>query len=110
MRALTAPGPAMTPVSLPLLQHPALIAALLLTVLQPVHDVRVVRAPEAPAGLSLVGRGLISWGIALFEYLLQVPAQPIGFTVLSLAQLKIMQEVITLACSCPSPCCTWTSR
>jgi uncharacterized protein (DUF486 family) len=39
---------------------------------------------------------LISWGIALFEYLLQVPANRIGFTVLSLAQLKIMQEVITL--------------
>src|SRR5664279_3151730 len=39
---------------------------------------------------------LISWGIALFEYLLQVPANRIGFTTLSLAQLKIMQEVITL--------------
>ncbi len=39
---------------------------------------------------------LISWGIALFEYLLQVPANRIGFSVLNLAQLKIMQEVITL--------------
>ena len=39
---------------------------------------------------------LISWGVALFEYLLQVPANRIGFTVLSLAQLKILQEVITL--------------
>jgi uncharacterized protein (DUF486 family) len=39
---------------------------------------------------------LISWGIALFEYLLQVPANRIGFTTLSLAQLKIMQEAITL--------------
>ncbi len=39
---------------------------------------------------------LISWGIALFEYLLQVPANRIGFTVMSLPQLKIMQEVITL--------------
>jgi hypothetical protein len=39
---------------------------------------------------------LVSWGIALFEYLLQVPANRIGATVLSLAQLKIMQEVITL--------------
>jgi hypothetical protein len=44
---------------------------------------------------------LISWGIALFEYLLQVPANRIGFTVLSLAQLKIMQEVITLAVFVP---------
>ncbi len=39
---------------------------------------------------------LVSWGIALFEYLLQVPANRIGATTLSLGQLKIMQEVITL--------------
>src|SRR5216117_3024376 len=37
-----------------------------------------------------------SWGIALFEYLLQVPANRIGYTTLSLGQLKILQEVITL--------------
>ena len=39
---------------------------------------------------------LISWGIALFEYLLQVPANRIGYTTMSLGQLKILQEVITL--------------
>ena len=44
---------------------------------------------------------LVSWGIALFEYLLQVPANRIGFTVMSLAQLKILQEVITLAVFVP---------
>ncbi|MEO8542395.1 MAG: DMT family protein [Betaproteobacteria bacterium] len=44
---------------------------------------------------------LISWGIALFEYLLQVPANRIGFTVLSIAQLKILQEVITLSVFVP---------
>jgi uncharacterized protein (DUF486 family) len=44
---------------------------------------------------------LISWGIAFFEYILQVPANRIGFTALSLAQLKIMQEVITLAVFVP---------
>jgi len=45
---------------------------------------------------------LISWGIALFEYLLQVPANRIGFAAgVSLAQLKIMQEVITLAVFVP---------
>ncbi len=44
---------------------------------------------------------LISWGIALFEYLLQVPANRIGFTVMSLAQLKIMQEAITLTVFVP---------
>ena len=44
---------------------------------------------------------LASWGIALFEYLLQVPGNRIGYTTLSLAQLKIMQEVITLAVFIP---------
>ena len=44
---------------------------------------------------------LVSWGIAFFEYLLQVPGNRIGFTVLSLAQLKIMQEVITLCVFVP---------
>lgn len=44
---------------------------------------------------------LASWGIALFEYLLQVPANRIGYTVLSLPQLKIMQEAITLAVFIP---------
>ena len=44
---------------------------------------------------------LISWGIALFEYLLQVPANRIGYTALSLPQLKILQEVITLAVFVP---------
>ncbi|MES2040314.1 DMT family protein [Undibacterium sp. Ji83W] len=38
----------------------------------------------------------ISWGIALFEYLLQVPANRIGYTAYSLAQLKILQEALTL--------------
>jgi len=38
----------------------------------------------------------VSWGIALFEYLLQVPANRIGYTELSLPQLKMLQEVITL--------------
>ena len=44
---------------------------------------------------------LVSWGIALFEYLLQVPGNRIGYTQLSLAQLKILQEVITLAVFVP---------
>lgn len=39
---------------------------------------------------------LMSWGIALFEYLLQVPANRIGYTALNVGQLKILQEVITL--------------
>lgn len=51
--------------------------------------------------LSLVGIILISWGIALFEYMLQVPANRIGFKSyggpFSLVELKVIQEVITLA-------------
>src|SRR5258708_23694909 len=39
---------------------------------------------------------VVSWGVALFEYMIQVPANRIGATTLSLPQLKIMQEVITL--------------
>lgn len=43
----------------------------------------------------------VSWGIALLEYCAQVPANRIGYTVLSLPQLKILQEVITLAVFVP---------
>ena len=44
---------------------------------------------------------LVSWAIALFEYLLQVPANRIGYTALSLGQLKILQEVVTLSVFVP---------
>jgi uncharacterized protein (DUF486 family) len=44
---------------------------------------------------------IVSWGIALFEYLLQVPANRVGFSAMNLAQLKILQEVITLAVFVP---------
>jgi len=44
---------------------------------------------------------LVSWGIALFEYLLQVPANRIGYTEFNVGQLKIMQEVITLTVFVP---------
>ena len=44
---------------------------------------------------------LVSWGIALFEYLIQVPANRIGYTALSLGQLKILQEAITLSVFVP---------
>ncbi|WP_028875702.1 DMT family protein [Teredinibacter turnerae] len=43
----------------------------------------------------------ISWGIALFEYLIQVPANRIGYTVLSVGELKIIQEVVTLSVFVP---------
>jgi len=44
---------------------------------------------------------LLSWGVALFEYLLQVPANRIGYTAFNLGQLKILQEVISLAVFIP---------
>jgi uncharacterized protein len=44
---------------------------------------------------------LVSWGIALFEYLLQVPANRIGYTQYNVGQLKIVQEVITLSVFVP---------
>src|SRR3954467_15648785 len=55
---------------------------------------------------DLRGRGwyvaaLVSWSIALFEYLLQVPANRIGYTTLTLSQLKILQEVIALGVFMP---------
>jgi uncharacterized protein (DUF486 family) len=43
----------------------------------------------------------VSWGIAFFEYMLQVPANRIGYTVMDLSKLKILQEVITLALFVP---------
>ena len=44
---------------------------------------------------------LVSWGIALLEYLLQVPANRVGYTVLNVGQLKIIQEIITLSVFVP---------
>jgi uncharacterized protein (DUF486 family) len=44
---------------------------------------------------------LASWGIAFFEYVLQVPANRTGFTMFSLAQLKVLQEVVTLSVFVP---------
>jgi uncharacterized protein (DUF486 family) len=44
---------------------------------------------------------LVSWGIAFFEYLLQVPANRIGYSMLQLSQLKVLQEAITLTVFVP---------
>ena len=53
------------------------------------------------SGRPWVIAALISWGIALFDYLIQVPANRIGYTALSLPQLKVLQEVVTLAVFVP---------
>ncbi|MDV2858907.1 MULTISPECIES: DMT family protein [Oceanimonas] len=50
---------------------------------------------------SWIWAALVSWGIALFEYLLQVPANRIGAQVVNVGQLKILQEVITLSVFVP---------
>jgi uncharacterized protein (DUF486 family) len=89
----------MTPASL--LQHPALISALLLTGSNLFMTVAWYGHLKHLQSSPWWAAALISWGIALFEYLLQVPANRIGFTVLSLSQLKILQEVITLAVFVP---------
>jgi len=82
-------------------QHPALVAAVLLTCSNLFMTFawygHLKHLAERPWWIA----ALVSWGIALFEYLLQVPANRIGFSALSLAQLKIMQEVITLAVFVP---------
>lgn len=53
------------------------------------------------SGRHWVLAALVSWGIALFEYLIQVPANRIGYQTMNLGQLKILQEVITLSVFVP---------
>jgi len=79
-----------------LLQHPAAIAALLLTASNLFMTFAWYGHLKNLQANPWWVAALLSWGIALFEYLLQVPANRIGYTALSLGQLKIMQEVITL--------------
>src|SRR5438105_8929723 len=89
------------PMPTSMLQHPALSAAILLigsnlfmTFAWYGHLRNMQSSPWWIAAT-------VSWGIALFEYLLQVPANRVGYTALSLGQLKIMQEIITLAVFVP---------
>ncbi|HOO40107.1 MAG TPA: DMT family protein [Syntrophales bacterium] len=53
------------------------------------------------SGQAWIVAALVSWGIALFEYLLQVPANRVGHQVMTVGQLKILQEVITLSVFVP---------
>ncbi len=82
-------------------QHPAMSAAVLLTLSNVFMTFAWYAHLKNLAASPWWVAALISWSIALFEYLLQVPANRIGFSALSLAQLKIMQEVITLAVFVP---------
>jgi uncharacterized protein (DUF486 family) len=65
------------------------------------HDVCLVRPSEESRQPPWIVAVLVSWGIAFFEYMLQVPANRIGHHVLNVGQLKILQEVITLAVFVP---------
>jgi uncharacterized protein (DUF486 family) len=90
-----------TPMPANLLQHPALAAVLLLSASNLFMTFAWYAHLRNMQDRAWWVAALVSWGIALFEYLLQVPANRIGYTVLSLGQLKIMQEVITLAIFVP---------
>ena len=85
-----------------LLQHPALTAALMLTASNLFMTFAWYGHLKNLNDRAWWVAALISWGIALFEYLLQVPGNRIGFAGgMSLGQLKIMQEVITLVVFVP---------
>jgi len=81
--------------------HPALVCAILLACSNLFMTFAWYGHLKLLDGRAWWIAAVISWSIALFEYLLQVPANRIGYTVLSLAHLKILQEVITLAVFVP---------
>ncbi len=85
----------------PVVAYPALACAVLLTLSNLFMTFAWYAHLKHLQGSPWWVAAMISWGIALFEYLLQVPANRIGYTVLSLAQLKILQEVITLTVFVP---------
>ncbi|MET0682033.1 MAG: DMT family protein [Casimicrobiaceae bacterium] len=85
----------------PITAHPALACVALLTLANLFMTFAWYGHLKHLQGSPWWTAALVSWGIALFEYLLQVPANRVGYGVMSLAQLKILQEVITLAVFVP---------
>ena len=85
----------------PITSHPALACAVLLTASNLFMTFAWYGHLKHLQAQPWWVAALVAWFIALFEYLLQVPANRIGYTTLSLAQLKIMQEVITLTVFVP---------
>jgi uncharacterized protein (DUF486 family) len=83
------------------ISNPLLVTALMLVVSNLFMTFAWYGHLKNLAGSPWYVAALISWGIALFEYLMQVPANRIGYTSFSLGQLKILQEVITLAVFVP---------
>ena len=84
-----------------LVSHPILLTALMLAVSNLFMTFAWYAHLKELDQKPWIIAALFSWGIALFEYLLQVPANRVGYTVLSLGQLKIMQEAITLTVFVP---------
>lgn len=81
--------------------HPILVTVVLLTLSNIFMTFAWYAHLKELAHKPWIVAALLSWGIALFEYLLQVPANRIGYTVLPIAELKLMQEVITLTVFIP---------
>lgn len=81
--------------------HPVLIAILLLFTSNIFMTFAWYAHLKEMNGKPWLIAALLSWSIALFEYLLQVPANRIGYQALSVGQLKIIQEVITLSVFVP---------
>ena len=84
-----------------LISNPLLVAALMLAVSNLFMTFAWYGHLKNFASSPWYMAALASWGIAFFEYIIQVPANRIGYTALSLGQLKIMQEVITLTIFVP---------
>jgi len=84
-----------------LISHPLLVTALMLTVSNLFMTFAWYGHLKNLATSPWYVAALISWGIALFEYLIQVPANRIGYSALNLGQLKILQEIITLSVFVP---------
>jgi uncharacterized protein len=83
------------------MRHPAVVATLLLVVSNVFMTFAWYGHLKTLRGSAWWVAALVSWGIALFEYLVQVPANRIGYGVMTLPQLKILQEVVTLSVFVP---------
>ena len=84
-----------------LISHPLLVTALMLAVSNLFMTFAWYGHLKNLATSPWYVAALVSWGIALFEYLLQVPANRIGYTAMNLGQLKILQEIVTLSVFVP---------
>jgi uncharacterized protein (DUF486 family) len=81
--------------------HPVLTTVLLLTLSNVFMTFAWYAHLKELSHKPWIVAALLSWGVAFFEYMLQVPGNRIGYTVMSVGQLKILQEVITLSIFVP---------